>query len=190
MKEAFTYKGKPYSFRQVAMNYHRVRNQLPGVLGTVAVNYFKDSFKRQGWRDRYLQPWKKRAPGTKNNRGRAILVRSGRLRNSIRILESNPRRVVVGTAVPYAEAHNEGFNGTVQVRAHVRHKSRKQATTYTRKGKEYTKMQRKATGETYGVKSFTRKMNLPQRQFMGDSEIMNRKLDAAVTRAVDKVFEI
>lgn len=187
---AFTYKGKPYSFQQVALNYHKVRNQLPGVLGAIAVNYFKDSFRRQGWRDMALTPWPKRKPGTKRDKGRAILISSGRLRNSIRILQADLRKVVIGTAVPYAQAHNDGVNQLVQVRTHTRGMYQKVKEQYvTRKGTTRSRTNRKQAGE-YQVNAHYRKMNLPQRQFMGHSEIMSRKFDAAVIRAVDKVFEI
>lgn len=186
----FTYHGKPYSFKQVALKYHKVRMQLPGVLGTVAVNYFKDSFRRQGWRDRNLVPWAKRKDGSKRNKGRALLVQSGRLRNSIRLQTANIKQIVIATSVPYAEAHNEGVNRSVTVKAHNRHSYTKVKETYTtRKGTTRNRTMRKQGGE-YAVKSHQRKMNMPQRQFMGDSEIMFRKIDQAVIRAIDKVFEL
>jgi phage gpG-like protein len=111
----FTYKGKPYSFRQVALNFHKVRKQLPGVLGTIAANYFKDSFRREGWRDRSLKYWPRRRKNFRKDNGRAILVKSARLRNSIRIEQAVFARTVVGTSVPYADAHNSGVNKTVAV---------------------------------------------------------------------------
>lgn len=190
MQSAFTYKGKPYSFNQVALKFHKVRGQLPGVLGTVAMNYFKDSFRRQGWRDQYLVAWEKRKDQGRRNKGKAIMVQSGRLRNSIRIVESTWARTVIGTAVPYADANNSGFKGTVHVKAHIRHTYKKVKETYTtRKGTTRSRSMRKAGG-SYQVKAHQRKMDLPQRQFMGDSEMMFRKIDQAVIRAVDKIFEV
>lgn len=190
MKREFTYKGKPYSFRQVVVNFQRVKQQLPAVLGTIAVNYFTDSFRRQGWRDFNIVPWAKRKASAKNNRGRAILVRSARLRNSIRLQQATWARTTVATSVPYATAHNEGYTGTVQVRGHKRHIYTKHKEAYTtRKGTTRNRTARKAAGE-YDVKAHSRKMSLPQRQFMGDSEVMNRKFDVAVTRAVDKIFDL
>jgi phage gpG-like protein len=185
----FTYNGKPYSFNDVSLNFHKVRQQLPGVLGTVAVNYFKDSFRRQGWRDRALTHWAKRKDDKKKNKGRAILVKSGRLRNSIRVIMSTPARIEVGTSVPYAAAHNEGFQGTVNVRSHTREKYKKVKEQYTtRTGKVASKTSRMSTGNTYKVRSHTRQMNLPQRQFMGESEVLSMKIDQTVIRAIDAIF--
>lgn len=188
-KPAFTYNGKPYSFSDITMNYHRVRNQLPGVIGTVAVNFFKDSFRRQGFRDRQLKRWEKRKNDKKQDKGRAILIKSGRYRNSIHIISATPQRIEVGTSVPYAEAHNEGFKGTVTVRAHTRSKYKKVKEQYTtRTGKIRSRTTRQSTGNTYQVRSHTRKMNLPQRQAIGDSEVMNLKFDQTFTRAIDAIF--
>ena len=118
------------------------------------------------------------------------MVQSGRLRNSIRLQTANIRQIVIATSAPYAEAHNEGVNRRVMVKAHTRHTYTKVKEQYTtRKGKTRNRTMRKQDGE-YQVKSHQRKMNMPQRQFMGDSEIMFRKIDQAVIRAIDKVFEL
>lgn len=186
----FTYNGKPYSFRQVALNYHKVRMRMPGVLATVAMNYFKDSFRRRGWRDRTLDPWARRKSNGKRDRGRAILVQSGRLRNSIRIQQADIRKIVIATSTPWAEAHNEGVNKTVTVKRHTRGTYTREKEQYTtRKGTTRTRTLSRKSGE-YEVRSHSRKMRLPKRQFMGDSEIMFRKLDRATIKAVDKVFEL
>lgn len=186
----FTYKGKPYSFKQVRLNYHKIRTQLPGVLGTVAMNYFKDSFRRQGWRNTNLVPWAKRKAKGKRDKGRAILVQSGRLRNSIRIITATFKRTEVGTNVPYADAHNSGYKGVVAVRSYNRGIYSSVKETYTtRKGKTRNRTMSRKESESQ-VKAHNRKMNMPQRQFMGDSEIMFRKIDQSVIRAVDKVFEL
>jgi len=192
MNPVFTYNGKPYDFNDVALRYHKVRLALPSVIGTIAVNYFKDSFRRQGWRDKSLQPWPKRKPGAKNNKGRAILVRSGRLRNSIRIISATPARIVVGTDVPYAYAHNEGVHGTVQVKAFNRKRYSKSTVHSTgvfsissRQGVKSTVTN--VTG-VYPVRSHTRKMNLPQRQFLGDSYVMDLKMDKEITNRIMTIF--
>lgn len=194
----FTYKGKDYDFSKVAINLAEVQRALPPVLATVCVNFFKDSFRRQGWRDKGLQLWVKR----KNNRGssgRGILIKRGHLRNSIRKLIATWKLIEVGTDLPYAAVHNEGFNGTVQVRQHTRNQYEKKRTTITRKGiydiktrqeATRTKVDKVATGTKFNVRAHTRKMNIPQRQFMGDSEMLNLKIDHTITKAVDTIFEL
>ena len=44
--------------------------------------------------------------------------------------------------------------------------------------------------ETVTVRSHTRHMQLPQRQFMGDSQMLDQKLDRIVERAVEEIFDI
>jgi len=190
MKSGFTYKGKLYEFKRVAYNYHLVRQQIPGVVGTVAVNFFKDSFRRQGWRDRSLERWQSRSKQAKRNKGHAILISSGRLRNSIRITEQNFNRTVIGTNTPYAQAHNEGFKGIVSVKAHQRGKFTSGKEKYTTKaGKERNRTRKEQTGSGT-VRAHTRNMNLPKRQFMGNSEILELKLTKSIELAIIKIFEL
>ncbi|MBQ4278345.1 MAG: hypothetical protein IJC16_00130 [Rikenellaceae bacterium] len=187
MPEKLTYKGRPVDFSRAAARFVTVRRQLPRIWGTVAVNYFKDSFRRQGWRDRTLKKWPDRKKGVK---GRAILIGRGHLRNSIRIETATFRRTVVGSNLPYAAAHNEGVQATVTVRAHTRRiYGRRKEEYVTRAGHNRTRSVRYEAG-SYEVRQHTRRMNLPQRRFAGNSEVMNRKLDAVTARALDVIFDI
>lgn len=158
------------------------------MMGNMAVNFFIDSFNRQGWLGNTLEPWVKR----KSNKrpGRAILVDSGRLRRSIRIVSTGVGQVEIGTDVPYARAHNEGFRGVVTVKAHTRNRysSAKVGTgKLTKSGKERMKTVQTVSG-TIHVQQFTRKMNLPKRQFMGYSPILENKIKRQLTAELLKTF--
>ncbi len=89
-----------------------VAKQLVGVMtkiGNIAVNESKTNFKRQGFMDRSLHRWKGRK---KPDPGRAILVKSGTLRRSIRRISTSAKRVKVGSvgkASVYAGVHNAGL---------------------------------------------------------------------------------
>lgn len=67
-----------------------------------AVNYFKvdvfdsKSFDGVGWK-----------PNIKQD-GRQQLVKTGRMRESIRVLSKTNNTIIVGSDVPYANFHNEG----------------------------------------------------------------------------------
>lgn len=74
------------------------------------INFFKDSFNKQGWTDNGFTPWPPRKTGSD---GRGILIKTTNLRDSIRVMESSPLRIVYGTSVPYAQIHNQG--GTIEV---------------------------------------------------------------------------
>lgn len=130
---------------------------LPNKLAAEAVNFSKQRFVQQNWVDNTTTMWPKRK---KTDAGRAILVKSGRLKRSIRKLAVYSDCIIIGTDVPYAKIHNDGFRGVEQAKAHSR-KSKK--------------------GKAYQVKSFTRPINMPKRQFIGASAVLTAKLDRLAT---------
>ncbi len=148
-------------------------NGLPPVLGTEAVNWVKDNFRRQGYPDKGgLQPWPPRAANSRRNKGRALLVGQppGRLHRSPRILRRTGLRVDVGTDVPYAAAHNQGVNKVVTVAAHRRNKIGKVKVSTGKSGQKFRT--KNAVVGRGNVRSHQRRMNLPRRQFIGASTIL------------------
>lgn len=157
----------------------RAVKRIPRLAGIEAVNFSKERFRAQNWADDTTQPWprRKRSRGSRQRDNGAILVSSGRLKRSIRIISSSATRVVIGTDVPYAEAHNEGFRGSVTVKAHTRGKYASETETVTAQSGRKRKVTRKRRSGEIEVRSHRRKMNLPQRQFMGNSGILARKIE-------------
>ncbi len=136
--------------------------KLPARIATEAVNFSKDRFRDQSWIDNRTEPWKKRKPiKNESNRraSRATLVDTGRLRRSIRKIEANERRVVIGTDAPYAQANNDGFRGKVsqRVRAHSR----------------------RVKLRDISIKAHNRSINqnIPRRRFIGQSALLNKKIE-------------
>ena len=124
--------------------------------GVVAVNFSKERFVRKDWLDGNSRDvWKKRQKPDKGS----LMVRSGRLKRSIRKMSEGDYYVYIGTDVPYAKVHNEG--GEIKKTANVRSFSR------VRKGR------------TERVKSHRRKINLkmPKRQFLGDSKALAKRIE-------------
>lgn len=72
-----------------------------------AQNHFTKSFRDQGFTDEVLQEWKPRKR-TRGNEGRAILVKTGTLRRSLRKVSMGKYKVRITSNVPYANVHNEG----------------------------------------------------------------------------------
>jgi phage gpG-like protein len=95
-------------------------------------------------------------------------VKSGRLYRSVRwtLPEISGQTVLgsIGTNVKYAGAHEFGFSGSVQVRAHSRksfsHRSFLGGTT--KSGKQKT-VRKKVRGADIQVRTHTRKLNIPER---------------------------
>lgn len=144
---------------------------LPKVLGNEAVNWSKASFDRQGFLDNSTQPWQPRKKATRRNSGKAILVQSGRLRRSIRIINSSDTTVVIGTDVPYARIHNYG--GVIQQAA------RSETFVRNRRGKGRGLNKYKFSRGTTAGQGFTfaaRTIVMPQRKFMGNSANLRLRL--------------
>lgn len=159
-------------------HFKQVLQYAPGMLGNDAVNFFLDRFKYQNWLDSSTESWRARKRNIGRNKGRALLIQSGRLRRSIRITRINGLTAYIGSDVPYARAHNEGFKGTVQVKAHSRnvYKPEKVATgKLTKTGKMRMKTVQRLSG-TNQVRAHTRRMNIPRRQYMGYSPILEKQL--------------
>lgn len=184
-----------FPIRQIELRFKRVMLYAPVLLGNDAVNFFKDSFRRQGWLGDSFQPWKPRKNVTKwgktpRNNGRAILVDTGRLRRSIRLISASNLTAVVGTDVPYARAHNEGVRlGLIMnVQQHTR-KLTKFGITHKTELKTRTKIKfgRVQTGETI-VQAHKRRIDqrIPQRQFMGQSPYLTKQLQRRFTAELMK----
>jgi len=92
---------------KLSRNFNKCKRLLPDIIGEDAVNFFLDNYRKGGFTDSSFKKW----PGRKGGKdpGRALLVKSSRLRNSIRVQEKTATRVTVGTrGISYAKYHNEG----------------------------------------------------------------------------------
>jgi len=173
-------------------NAAKAMEKIPVKAGAEAVRFFKNSWREQAWIDTRVEPWKKRRNKSKKNKGRGILIQSGRLKRSIRVAYRSGSFIVIANDVPYARAHNEGFKGTVTVKAHKRKKyTEKKVGTGVyniRTRKERKKRVTEITGQI-SVKSHTRKMNLPKRQFMGESHYLSKRFERIMLAELNKVLK-
>lgn len=170
------------NFDQIVARLTRTISNLPTMMGTMAVNFSKERFRQQNWLDNTPEPWERRkGEQTGSRRGqRAVLVKSGRLLRSLRKISVSRNRVIVGTDVPYAQAHNDG--ATINKVANVR--------TYTKRQYTRTRNGNRETVSSHTVQAHRRNMNLtlPQRRFMGESATLNRKLDELINREINKAI--
>lgn len=123
----------------------------PDIIAATATEYYRDSFRRKAFDGK---PWQ--SPKTAKQRG-SLLVDSGALANSIRPAVISPQKVVISAGndhVLYAEIHNEGFHGLANIPEH----------------------QRKTQSGITTVKAHQRTMDMPQRQFLGQSEEMEQNI--------------
>jgi phage gpG-like protein len=104
-KIRITRKGDFEMKRRIKEFNNLVRRGLPKIVGNEAVNFSKESFRKQGFTDGSFKKWQSR----KNNKdkGRAILVKSGDLRRSIK-KRVRSKRVTISSNLPYSPVHNYG----------------------------------------------------------------------------------
>ncbi len=162
---------------------------LPVLMGNAAVNWAVDSFRVQGWRSvsNIGEAWRQRKRDKRV--GRALLIKSGRLRRSIRILKLTANSVEFGTDVPYAEAHNNGSTKLATVKAHTRklYGKAKASSVNTKRKKTITYQSGLTT-----VKAHNRKISLPRRQFMPvdntDSPIFMAEIENVIKEQLKPYF--
>lgn len=145
----------------------KVLDRIPSRAAVVAVNFSKERFVRKNWVDRSRQKWDRRK---RKDRG-SLMVRTGRLKRSIRKIAVTRNHVIIGTDVPYARIHNEG--GVIKKNVTVR-KHRRKISRGRRKGQETD------------VKQHKRNMNItiPQRQFIGESAVLMRRIERMVEKEI------
>jgi hypothetical protein len=174
--------------KEYASKAEAVLKKLPLIAGNIAKNFFQDNFKREAWlgSTTSVQNWKKRKTGAKRDSGRAILTDTGRGKRSIRVIQADWSAVQVGiddpTVQKYMGAHNNGFKGTIHVEGHARIASRKVGTKELKLRDRQRKVRIggrkiKIRGSSHQVKPHSRKMNLPERRFIGNSEALNRDIN-------------
>jgi phage gpG-like protein len=157
-------------------------NRYPSVAGNIALRFINGNFRAQGFQGKSFERWQK----SKKNKG-ATLVDKGHLRAATHYT-TQPGQTTIKNSMPYAKANNEGFEGTVTIKAHTRNKySRTKTGTgrFTKSGKERMQTVTAKSGES-NVKVHSRKMKMPKRQFMPTSENDSPVLNNAITREVSK----
>lgn len=157
----------------------KLHQKFPELAAIEAVNFSKERFVRKNWVDKSVTRWKPRkaSPEWQSDaqkkaaaRG-SLMVKSGRLKRSIRKIKVTRNSVTIGTDVPYAEAHNEGavINQTVNVKKHSR--------------------KRKGRTETVKAHKRKRKITLPERRFIGESALLLRRVERLVQREINEILK-
>jgi phage gpG-like protein len=185
---------KGNDIRQRIKAYLLFKRNLHTWVGTVAVNFFKDRFRREGWQDSGFSKWPSRKDegNKRRNKRRGTLIKTGALLRSIRITSHGEGFVRVGSDRKYAQVHNEGgqINVSMKVRRHTRRiYQTKTIKTTDKAGKERNRKKRSFSGEV-NVRAHTRSVNfrMPQRRFMGDSKLLNRRIEAQLQKNLNTIF--
>jgi phage gpG-like protein len=175
---------------QLQKQFKSVWLRVPILVGNEAVNFTLDNFRLQGFMGATFQSWRPRKVSWKKDKrtGRNLLIDSGRLRRSIRIVSLTTDYVSIGTDVKYAKAHNEGVNalGVIQTVKGFK-RNRTYIDEVSAPGARKARYETTIIGQMQ-VKSHTRRivMRIPKRQFMGDSPYLQQRLRRVVSYAFMK----
>jgi phage gpG-like protein len=177
------------NFQEVAKQLSKLIRNFPIAAANEAVNYFVVSFDREAWEGK---SWEKRKANflEKSSSRRNLLVKSGRLRRSIRRVANSVGYARVATDVPYAKIHNEG--GTI-----IQTPTAKQRAFFSHVAEGFFDSKNDpnkwAEGHKFISMSKAKQLtiNLPQRQFMGDSQQLNnlikQKMDGEFRKIIESV---
>lgn len=169
-------------FRKYQKKLAETLRNLPAIIGEEAVNFSLESFDKQSWSGNNEEIWAKRKNptkwGKKDETDRSLLIKTGKLRRSIRVAKIQEAKVTIqagGADIPYAKVHNFGFRGAVE----------QNVSEHTRRGRK---------GETIKVSSFTRTINqnIPQRRYIGgekDSPYLKMRIRRRCIAEIKKIVK-
>ena len=162
--------------------------RFPTVAGNIALRFINGNFRAGGFQGQSFERWKK----GKKKSGTTLVV-TGALR-AANYYTTQPGQITLKNSMPYAKQHNEGFEGTVTVKAHTRNKHRGDVLRqrYTnRRGNQATRTIKLTVAEN--VKAHSRKMKIPKRQFMptneNDSPVLNNAVQRQVARDINQLMQ-
>lgn len=161
---------------------------FPAMAVRTTLRFVDGNFRAQGWQGRGFERW------MPNRRGGTILIHKGHLRRST-LSQTGRATFRVYNYSRYAAAHNRGFKGNVNIKAHTRRKytARRVGTgRYTKKGRERTRTIHEQTG-IINVKQHVRRMNVPRRQFMPesakDSPVLVNAISRNITNSLKQIIQ-
>ncbi|MBY0244491.1 MAG: phage virion morphogenesis protein [Sphingobacteriaceae bacterium] len=153
-------------------------------INRVTLRYIDDNFRAQGYQANTLIPWRKTGSGKENRfsqKSNGILIQTGRLRRGFQS-SVTPSSVIISNAAPYANMHNQGFKGAIQIKAHTR-----RTFGVGKVANIETKRYRSIKVETgiHPVKAHSRNVEIPRRQFVPTANRPSGILNAAIEKEIN-----
>ncbi len=180
-------------FDSIKGRVNEVMLRLPLVVGNAGVNWVKDSFRIQGFRtvSNFGIAWYPRKDKSSKNAGRDVLIKTGRLRRSYRVLSYTATSVTIGSDLVYAAVHNEGLTIRHPGGSRVLHFKSTSQNIKTGKLKGKFSKERKADyAQKVDIKPYDIKM--PKRQAMPtsetDSPIFVRDMENVIKEQFKDIF--
>ena len=185
-----------------------MRRKMPVVAGRMAKDHFQNNFRLGGFVNGGLHPWpksKRLTSGRTDAAGNYDTLLSGRnhLFKSIKYIPSD-YRVKISNDVIYAPIHNWGGSVSVTVTDRMRRfawaKYRetsgetKKNTGKKSRGKATSKRPTNPQAQMWKGLALTKKkklnIHIPQRQFLGDSEELNEKIEKRIEKEIRTILNL
>lgn len=163
---------------KAAQNY--IKNDVPEIIGIEAVKHFKKSFENEGFTDKNLTKWAARKTkrfGSTNSQ--KTLVKSSELVDSIEYTVQGTN-IIIHTDKPYAQIHNEG--GKIPVTPQMK----KYFWAMNKTAKDMGDFD---LAEQYKFMALAKEITIVQRQFIGNSEVMNNNIFAKIDKDLTKILK-
>lgn len=152
------------------------------IMGIEGEKHFKKSFVDEGFTDEKLEKWQKLKPATiakKRGNNQKVLTEEGHLADAVDWeADYNGQAVTFKNDRPYAQVHNEGGKITRRARTELFKRNRDER-------KKFAKGTTPGQGFTFKETSY----NMPKRQFMGPSKVLEKKIVDKITKVLDKIFK-
>lgn len=188
--------------QQIIRDMKQALKRTPLLVGNLAVRHFKQNMDNESWEG---NKWPVRNPRAARNEGRKLLRDTGTLYRAITkyVAGEMVKVFVAAPADKYAETHNEGGILKVKVTAQMR----KWAwAMYYKNGGAYARKASKTMGErsTWSAdigkglrfwrnlattKKSELSINIPRRQFMGDSPALRKEIAVLIETIINEVTE-
>lgn len=187
-----------------------MRRKLPVIVGRMAKDHYQENFRKGGFQNRGLRKWpvtRRQTSGIAGADGQygPLLSRRNHLFASIKYVPSD-YRVTVSNDLPYAPVHNWGgqVNPTVTPRMrrfawamyYNAQGGKKKATGGKRKpkkGKSAPKVETPSAQFWKGM-ALTKKKKLqvriPQRQFIGESQELNQRINERIENELNQILDL
>lgn len=151
-----------------------ILKQLPHNIGQMGLSHFKGSFRKQGFTDYSFIAWVLR----KDDLGHKILMQSNSLMNDLKVTQETLTRVEIDTTLPYAGLHNNGGKFSIPLTDKMR--------------KFFWAKFKETDDDKWKWMALTKKKRLPiripQRQFIGNSAVLNKNIDNYIISEIIKRF--
>ncbi|PKO97062.1 MAG: hypothetical protein CVU12_01990 [Bacteroidetes bacterium HGW-Bacteroidetes-7] len=168
-----------------------LERDLPRIAGKMAVDFYKDSFRNQGFTDKSLEKWKPSKRTLYGNKYAAsqygtLLSSRNELMESI-TYKAGIGFVVISSDKEYAQIHNEG--GPVNFNINVTPKMRRFAWAKHYQAEKGSEEAGKWKGMALSKKtSFNIKYDMPKRQFIGESATLSEKITEKAQQGITNIL--